>query len=339
MGATLSLLLAAVRSFFLPRSRLQLEALLLRHQLNVLRRTAPRQPRLTNVDRLLFVWLFRLWPGVLRSLAILRPETVVRWHRQGWRAYWRWRSRAQPGRPRAPADIRALIREISVANPLWGAPRIHGELLKLGVAVAQSTVSKYMARERRPPGQRWSTFLRNHTDGIASVDLFVVPTITFKLLFGFVVLRHARRQLAWIGVTAHPTAEWLARQLSEAFPWDSTPRYLVRDRDRSYGAPFRRRLRSMGIRDRPVAPCSPWQNGHAERLIGSIRRECLDHLIVVNAAHLRRILRGYADYYNRWRTHLSLAKDVPFGRAVQRSGTIVCIPQLGGLHHAFARIQ
>src|SRR5215471_3900527 len=329
MDAIVSLLLAAVRSFFLPRSRLQLEIVLLRHQLTVLRRPAPRQPRLTNGDRLLFVSLFRLWPDVLRSLVILRPKTVVRWHCQGWRAYWRWRSRAQPGRPRTPADVRALIREVSAANPLWGAPRIHGELLKLGVAVAQSTVSKYMARQRRPPGQRWSTFLRNHADAIACADLFVVPTITFKLLFGFIVLRHARRQLVWIGVTAHPTAEWLARELSEAFPWDSAPRYLVRDRDRSYGAPFRRRLRSMGIRDRPTAPYSPWQNGHAERLIGSIRRECLDHLIVLNAAHLRRVLRGYAEYYNCWRTHLSLAKDAPLGRRVRSDGTIARLPMVG----------
>jgi hypothetical protein len=170
MGEIVGLLVAAIRSLFLPRSRLQLEIVLLRHQLTVLRRTAPRPPRLTNGDRLLLVWLFRLWPGVLRSLMILRPETVVRWHRQGWRAYWRWRSRAQPGRPRTSADVRALIREISAANPLWGAPRIHGELLKLGVVVAQSTVSKYMARQRPPPGQRWSTFLRNHDDGIAYAD-------------------------------------------------------------------------------------------------------------------------------------------------------------------------
>jgi len=234
------LLVAAVRSWFVPRSRLQAEIVLLRHQLNVLRRSAPRRPRLTNADRLLFVWLYRLWPGVLRALTILRPESVVRWHRQGWRAYWRWRSRATPGRPKVSAEIRALIREISLGNPLWGAPHVHGELLKLGIEVAQSTVSKYMAREQRPPGQRWSTFLRNHADGIASIDLFVVPTITFKLLYGFVVMRHERRRLVWLGVTAHPTAEWLARQISEAFPWDTAPRYLVRDRDASYGVVFRR---------------------------------------------------------------------------------------------------
>jgi transposase InsO family protein len=338
MGAIVRLLLAAARSFFLPRSRLQIEILLLRHQLSVLRRTAPRRPRLSNGDRLLLVWLSQLWPGVLRSLTILRPETVVRWHRMGWRAYWRWRSRAQPGRPKLAAEIRALVREISLANPLWGAPHVHGELMKLGVEVAQSTVSKYMARERRPPGQSWSTFLRNHADGIASIDLLVVPTITFKMLYAFVVLRHERRQLILIGVTAHPTAEWLARQISETFPWDTAPRYLVRDRDRAYGRAFRRRLRSMGIRDRPTTPGSPWQNPFVERLIGSIRRECLDHLVVVNEAHLRRALISYAGYYNGARTHIALEKDTPLGRTIQRVGRVIRIPHLGGMHHTFARI-
>ena len=195
-------------------------------------------------------------------------------------------------------QVRDLIRQISMANPLWGAPRIHGEILKLGIDVAQSTVAKYMARRGRPPGQSWRTFLHNHADSIASVDLFVVPTITFNLLFAFVVLRHRRRELVSFGVTAQPTAEWLARQIAEAFPWETAPDYMICDRDRSYGAPFRRRVRAMGIRDRPVAPRSPWQNGHVERLIGSIRRECLDHIIVANEAHLRRVLCAYERYYN-----------------------------------------
>jgi len=221
---------------------------------------------------------------------------------------------------------------------LWGAPRIHGELLKLGIEVAQSTVSKYMAKGRRPPSQSWWTFLRNHADGIASVDLFVVPTITFRLLYGFVVLRHRRRQIVWFGVTAHPTAEWLARQISDAFPWDTAPRYLVRDRDRSYGEPFKRRIRSMGVRDRPTAPRSPWQNPYVERLIGSIRRECLDHLIVINETHLRRALASYVRYYHTTRTHLALNKDAPFGRAIQRVGRIIRVPEVGRLHCAFARI-
>jgi len=260
MTALLSLLLAATRSCFWSRVRLQAENLVLRHQVNVLRRGAPRRVRPTSVERRLFVWLYRLWPGVLRSVTIVRPETVVRWPRQGGRAYWRWRSGGTSGRPKLEKDIRNLVREISLANPLWGAPRIHGELLKLGIEVAQSTVSKYMPKGEHPSGQTWWTFLRNHAEGIAAIDLFVVPTITFKLLFGFVVLRHDRRNIVSFAITPHPTAEWLARQVSAALPWDTAPRDLVRDRDRSYGAIFQRRIQPMGIRDRPIAPRSPWQN-------------------------------------------------------------------------------
>jgi len=225
-----------------------------------------------------------------------------------------------------------------LANPLWGAPRIHGELLKVGVDVAQSTVAKYMIKGRRPPLQSWKTFLRNHADGIASVDFLVVPTAAFKLLFGLVILSHDRRRLVHIAVTAHPTADWIARQISEAFPWDTAPQYLIRDRDGAYGEKFRRRVRAMGIRDRPTAPRSPWQNGNVERLIGSIRRECLDHLIVFGEGHLRRVLRAYADYYNRTRTHLSLKKDAPFPRPILREGRIKSVPHLGGLHHSYVRI-
>jgi transposase InsO family protein len=338
IGEVLSLLGAVARSWFVPRWRLQAEILLLRHQLNVLQRSVIRRPHLTGGDRLLFVWLYRLWPGVLRSLTLLRPETVVRWHRAGFRTYWRWKSQGRAGRPTIGKDVRDLIREISRANPLWGAPRVHGELLKLGIEVAQSTVSKYMGKGRRPPSQSWRTFLRNHADGIASADLFVVPTIMFRLLYGFIVLRHRRREIVSFGVTAYPTAEWLARQICEAFPWDTAPRNLVRDRDRSYGEPFKRRIRSMGIRDRPTAPRSPWQNPYVERLIGSIRRECLDHLIVFNEAHLRRAVASYVRYYHGIRTHLALEKDAPFGRAIQRVGRIIRVPQVGGLHWAFTRI-
>jgi transposase InsO family protein len=205
-----------------------------------------------------------------------------------------------------PLEIRQLIREMSLANPLWGAPRIHGELLKLGIAIGQTSVAKYMARKRGPPSQGWRTFLRNHADGIAAMDLFVVPTISFRLLYGLLILRHDRRRLLWLGATAHPTAEWIARQLTEACGWDEAPRYLVRDRDRSYGEVFVRRVRAMGIRDRPTSARSPWQNGYAERLVGSIRRECIDHVIVFGERHLRHVLRSYLDYYNETRTHLSL---------------------------------
>jgi hypothetical protein len=227
---------------------------------------------------------------------------------------------------------------MSFENPLWGAPKIHGVLLKLGIEVAQSTVSIYMVSRRDRALQTWKTFLCNHMEGIASIDLFVVPTIAFEQLFAFVVLGHPRRQLLWIAVTRNPTAEWLACQITEAFPWDSAPNYLVRDNDRAFGAAFKARVRAMGIRDRPTSFRSPWQNGYVERLIGSIRHECLDHLMVFNAEHLRRILAKYATYYNEVRTHVSLGKDTPCTRPIERFGDIVAYPILGGLHHRYARI-
>jgi transposase InsO family protein len=227
---------------------------------------------------------------------------------------------------------------MSIENPLWGAPRIHGELLKLGFEVAQSSVAKYMAKRDGLPSQGWRTFLRNHAPDIAAMDLFVVPTLGFDLLYAFVIVRLDRRDLVWINVTANPTAEWIARQLTEAFPWDEAPRYLIRDRDTAYGAVVTRRLRAMGIRDKPIAPGSPWQNGFAERLIGSIRRECTDHVIAVGEGHLRRILCFYARYYNESRTHRSLNKDAPIHRATERIGALISRPILGGLHHRYCRI-
>ena len=311
---------------------------MLRHQLAVLRRRAPNRPKLTAADRLFFVWMLRLFPTVRDAIQIVQPETVLRWHRRGFRAYWRWKSRSLGGRPPIDAELRRLIREMSLANPLWGAPRIHGELLKLGFAVAQSTVAKYMATLGDRPGQTWRTFLRNHADGIAAMDLFVVPTVGFKLLFAWVVLRHDRRRLVSFGVTAHPTAAWVSQQITEAFPWDTAPTYLLRDRDAVYGVEVRKRLKAMGIRDRPIAPRSPWQNGHVERLMGSIRRECLDHMLVLGEVHLRRVLAAYAGYYNEARTHLALGKDAPNGRPIQRNGSIRALPILGGLHHQYVRI-
>jgi transposase InsO family protein len=227
---------------------------------------------------------------------------------------------------------------MSVENPLWGAPRIHGEVLKLGIEVGQSSVAKYMVKRRGPPSQGWRTFLANHAPDIAAMDLFVVPIIDFKLLYGLVVVRLDRRELVWISVTTHPTAEWVARLITEAFPWNEAPRYIIRDRDRIYGAVVTRRLRAMGIRDKPITPASPWQNGFAERLIGSIRRECVDHIIVLGEMHLRRILRFYARYYNEIRTHRSLDKDAPVTRPVQRVGVIISRAVLGGLHHHYARV-
>jgi len=322
------------------KSKLQLEAenAVLRHQLNVLRRSRHGRVRLTTYDRLFFTQLYRWFPAILKVLAIIRPETLMRWHRAGFQRYWRWKSRRRGGRPPVETELRALIRRISIENPLWGAPRIHGELLKLGFEIAQSSVAKYMVKRRRPPSQGWRTFLRNHARDIAAMDLFVVPTIGFDLLYAFIIVRLDRRDLAWINVTTNPTAEWVARQLTEAFPWDGAPGYMIRDRDRIYGTVVTRRLRAMGIRDRPIAPASPWQNGFAERLIGSIRRECLDHIIVLGEAHLRRILKSYARYYNETRTHLALEKDAPASRPVQRTGGISSHAILGGLHHHYARV-
>jgi hypothetical protein len=223
-------------------------------------------------------------------------------------------------------------------EPALGAPRIHGELLKLGFKVAESAISKYMVRHRGPPSQTWRTFLRNHADAIAAIDLLSIHTVTFDHLFALVIIGQGRRQLLWFAVTRHPTAEWLAQQIVEAFPWDTAPAYLVRDNDRSYGQVFLNRLSSMGIRDRPIAPRSPWQNPYVERLIGTLRRECLDHVLIFGERHLRSVLKSYSRYYNETRTHLGLHKDSPLPRAVRQNGNIVSMPVLAGLHHRYVRI-
>jgi transposase InsO family protein len=333
----LKLLGGLLVGLFRSQAAREAEVVFLRQQILVLKRSAPARLRLRTVDRLIFVWLYRLLPSLLDAAVIFQPETLVRWHRRGFRLYWRWKSRRRVGRPAVPADIRDLIQAISRDNPLWGAPRIHGELLKLGIDIAQSTVATYMPRRRRPsPG--WRTFLRNHTAQIAAIDLFVVPTIGFKLLYGLVILRLERRQLVWTNVTANPTAEWIARQITEAFPWDEAPRYLIRDRDTSYGAAVTRRLRTMGIRDRPITPRSPWQNGHVERLIGSIRRECLEHVLVLGEMHLRNLMANYAAYYNEARTHFALDKDTPLHRQVQAVGRVASVSWLSGLHRQYVRM-
>src|ERR1700730_932098 len=337
MIGLLCFVMAVLASPFKSKIRLEAENAALRHQLVVLRRKLKGRARLTNNDRWFFVQVYRWFPSILPALMIIRPETLVRWHRAGFRRYWRWRSLGRGGRPPIEAELRALIQQMSTENLLWGAPRVHGELLRLGFEVAQSSVAKYMVKRRGPPSQGWRTFLRNHAPDIAAMDLFVVPTIGFKLLYGFVIVRLHRRDLVWINVTTNPTAEWVARQITEAFSWDGAPRYMIRDRDRIYGAVVTRRLRAMGIRDKPIAPASPWQNGFVARLIGSIRRECLDHVIVLGEAHLRRMLTKYAAYYNELRTHRSLGKDAPIHRAIQRRGGIVSAPILGGLHHHYCR--
>ena len=338
MLALTRLILGLFRDLFRSRAALEAEILALRQQIIVLRRGRPGRLPFSATDRLVLAWICRLFPNTRDALAIVRPETVLRWHRAGFRSYWRWKSRRRPGRPAMSAEIRKLIREMSIANPLWGAPRIHGELLKLGIDVGQTSVAKYMARRRGPPSQGWKTFLRNHADGIAAMDLFVVPTVSFRLLYGLLIVGHGRRRILWLGVTAHPTAEWVANQLTQACGWERAPLYLIRDRDACYGTIFVRRVQSLGIRDHPTSARSPWQNGYAERLIGSIRRECLDHVVVFGEHHLRHVLACYMDYYNAVRTHLSLGKDAPHRRPVQLAGRIQACPIIGGLHHQYVRI-
>jgi transposase InsO family protein len=338
MLVILHLLVMFVADIFKSRRRLEAENLFLRHQLNIALRQASPRLRLRGSDRALVVWMTRLWPSLIGAAQVVQPETILRWHRAGWKAFWRWKSRKRAGRPKIDRGLRDLIQRISKENPQWGASRIHGELLMLGFEVAQSTVSKYMVRGGAPPSQSWKIFLRNHAQAIAAIDLCVVPTLTFERLFAFLVLGHGRRQLLWFEVTRHPTAEWLARQITEAFPWSSAPAYLVRDNDRAYGDVFKSRVRAMGIRDRPISPRSPWQNAYVERLIGTVRRECLDRMLIFGESHLRRVLASYAAYYNQARTHLALQKDAPLHRAVQRSGVIIAIPILAGLHHQYVRI-
>ena len=318
---------------------MQIEILALRHQLAVLQRQKKRVS-LGAADRLLWVLLSRIWNQWRSALVVVKPETVIAWHRKGFRLYWRWKSRAgKCGRPCVSRETRELIRQMSKANPLWGAPRIHGELLKLGIEVSQATVAKYMSRQGRPPSQTWRTFLENHVQQIVATDFLVVRTVSFRLLFVFVVVGHHRRHAVHFNVTAHPTAEWTARQIAEAFPWDSAPRYLLHDRDCIYGASFQQRVGEMGILEVLTAPRSPWQNAYAERFIGSLRRECLDHIIILNESSLKRILKTYFQYYEHSRTHLSLEKDAPVSRSVQlpELGRVIELPQVGGLHHRYER--
>jgi transposase InsO family protein len=325
--------------FFRSRASLAAENLALRHQLGVLSRSAKR-PRLRPCDRVLWVWLSRLWSDWRSSLIIVQPETVVRWHRQGFKLYWRWKSGPRrPGRPRVDAEIRTLIRRMSLENPLWGSPRIRDELALLGIDVAKATVERYMVRPKRPRSQTWKTFIENHIPDLAAVDFFTIPTVTFRVLYCFFVLRLERRVVVHFNVTSNPTAAWTAQQLVEAFPYAEAPRFLIRDRDGAYGDVVRTRVRGMGIEEVLTAPQSPWQNPFAERLIGSIRRECLDHLIVLSEAHLLRTLAEYFEYYHTSRAHQSLDGNSPVLREVESRdrGEVVSTPVLGGLHNAYRR--
>ena len=338
----ISMLLHLLRLFpFLcgGQRQLAIENLVLRQQLAVYKRTAKR-PKLRRRDRLFWVWLARVWTGWKEALVIVDPDTVLRWQRRRFRVYWtKISGRPTGGRPPVNAESKALVAKMAAANPLWGAPRIHGELVKLGIDLAERTVSRLMPNRFTPPSQTWRTFLTNHVHDLVAIDFFTVPTAHLRVLFVLVVLAHHRRRILHFNVTEHPTAKWSAQQIVNAFPEDTAPASLLRDRDQVYGNSFRHRVKGMRIREVLTAPHSPWQNPFAERLIGSARRECLDHVLILSERHLRHILTGYFAYYHGARTHLALHKDAPDVRPIERPevGTVVPIPGVGGLHHRYAR--
>ena len=338
-AAVLSAFYAFLAASLRSRVALQIEILALRHQLNLLQRSVKR-PRLSAVDRWLWVRLSRNWPGWRAALKLLKPTTVIGWLYKGFRLFWTWKCRhGRLGRPVVSLELRRLIRRMSRENPLWGAPKIHGELLKLGFDISQTSVSKYLVRCKGSTSQSWRTFLENHVKSLVSVDFFTVPTIRFQILYVLLVMAHERRRIMHFAVTQYPTAEWTAHQLREAFPWDTAPRFLLRDRDRIFGHEFVQQVKAMGVKQILSTPKAPWQRAYIERLIGTIRRERLDHVIVFSESSLRRHLLAFSDYYHRSRTHLSLQKDTPDGRPIQpmNAGKIVAIPEVGGLHHRYER--
>jgi len=340
MCPVLQALLSVICTGFRSRLSLQLEVVALRHQLSVYQRSSNR-PRIQPGDRALWTWLARHWSGWRDVLIFVQPATVLAWQRRRFCKHWaRISQHGSPGRPAIRVEVRELIRKISRANPGWGSPRIVGELAKLGIEVAKSTVEKYRIRPNTSPSPTWRAFLKHHLTECVSMDFFTVPTIHFKVLFVLVVLSHHRRQVIHCNVTENPTAQWTGQQMVEAFPWESPPKYLLRDRDAIYGEAFRRRVASLGLEQVLSAPRSPWQNPYVERVIGTLRRECFDHVIVVNASHARRILTDYLHYYHRWRTHLSLAMDSPDSRPVQPPdrGAVVEFSEVDGLHHHYERV-
>jgi transposase InsO family protein len=330
----------ALRVFFRSRSETALEVLALRQQVAVLKRQRPR-PFLNSGDRFFWTTLRRFWPRWSNVLLIVQPETVVGWHRASFRLYWRWRSRARGGRPRITQELRHLIVRLADENPDWGAPKIHGELQKLGFAIAERTVARYLRRilRRGDPERKWLAFLQNHREVIAAMDFFTVPTVTFRVLYCFFVIEHERRKILHCNVTPHPTAEWIVQQLREAFPEPCPYRYVILDRDRKFDGEVLAFLTTAGLKARRTSVRSPWQNGLAERWIESCRREILDHVIALNAEHLCRILREYVRYHHDDRLHDSLAKDAPNRRVVEPrpdvNANVVSMARLGGLQHRY----
>lgn len=316
------------------------ENIALRQQLTVLKRTKSR-PVLRERDRIFWGLLSHVWLDWRDALFIVRPETVIRWHRRAFKLYWRRKSAGRRrGRPPLDSEVKQLVLKLSAANPLWGAPRVHGELLKLGVEISERSVSGIICQNKHKlPSQTWRTFIQNHMTDMVAVDFLVVPTVRFKLLFVFVVLSHDRRKVVHFNVTANPAAQWTAQQIVEAFPWNTAPTYLLRDRDKIFGDVFQQRVSSLGIKKVLTAYRSPWQNAYVERINGSIRRECTDHIIAWNERHLKKVLQKYFDYYNNDRTHLGLAKEAPIDRRVSKRGSasdqLVELRRVGGLHHRY----
>ena len=339
MIEALFLLISLIKSGLRNRTELALENLALRQQLAILNRKGQRR-RLRKRDQFFWVSISRVWQKWRECLILVKPETVVRWHRRGFALHWsRLSKQKEPGRPGMHKEIRNLVRKMADANRYWGSPRIHGELLKVGIKISERTVARLMPKKRKPPSQTWRTFLDNHVKDLVSIDFFVVPTATFRILFVLVVLCHDRRRVVHFNVTEHPTAQWTGEQILQAFPGGSEPRYLLRDRDSIYGQEFRERVCAIGIEEILTAPRSPWQNPFCERLIGSVRRDCLNHVIILGESHLRRILARYFGYYHKFRTHLSLEKDTPELRAIQDTdlGPVIEVPEVGGLHHHYER--
>lgn len=333
-------ILAAIRIFFSARGDTAIEVLALRQQVAVLKRKRPRPP-LNSLDRLFWTCLRRFWSRWTDVLVIVKPETVIGWHRSGYRFFWRWRSRPVGGRPTITDEIRGLIRRLAEENPSWGAPKIHGEIKKLGFMVSERSVARYLRRihRRGDPGKRWLAFLQNHREVIAAFDFFTVPTVTFHLLYCFFVIEHGRRRILHCNVTRHPTAEWVVQQLREAFPEAVPYRYVIFDRDAKFGVDVITFLKATGLKPKRTNVQAPWQNGIAERFVGSCRREILDHVIALNEPHLRRLLRDYVNYYHQDRIHDSLNKDTPHQRPVEQkpaaNATLISNARLGGLHHRY----
>jgi transposase InsO family protein len=333
-------LLAAAPAFFRNRADNALEILALRQQVAVLKRKRPRLP-LNSLDRLFWSALSSFWSGWRDALIIVKPETVVGWHRAGFRLYWRWRSHPRGGRPGVTEEVRTLIQRMAAENPDWGAPRIHGELQKLGFCVSERSVARYLRRFRRrgDPGKRWLAFLQNHQEAIVAFDFFTVPTVTFSMLYCFFVIEHGRRKILHFNVTRHPTADWIVQQLRECFPEASPYRYAIFDHDSKFDAGITKFLRATGLKATRTGIQSPWQNGVCERWVGSCRREMLDHVIALSEGHLRRLLRQYIAYYHQDRIHDSLEKDAPDRRSAEQKpspkAVVTSNARLGGLHHRY----